>query len=147
MVCFIGHLDSFVLQNYLSTSLAVRTIRYSEFLKALRENKVAEVAITAGEIQGKMNPDKAGAGNGEKFKTIRVDPEIFKILEQHNVTFKRQVESTFLRNLFSWISPIFLFIGTWHFFYETDGGPTTRLYDTGKEKGQNLYGGRTEGYL
>lgn len=123
-----------LLQNYLSTSLAVRTIRYSEFLKALRENKVAEVAITAGEIQGKMNPDKAGAGNGEKFKTIRVDPEISKILEQHNVTFNGQVESTFLRNLFFWISPIFLFIGIWYFFMKRMMGQQPGFMTLGKNK-------------
>ena len=46
-----------LLQNYLAASLAIRTLPYSEFLKDLRENKVAEVAITAGEIQGKMIPD------------------------------------------------------------------------------------------
>ena len=123
-----------VLHNYLAASLAVRTIPYSEFLKDLRENKVAEVAITAGEIHGKMNPDKAGTGKGERFKTVRVDPEISKILEQHNVTFKGQVESTFLRNLFSWIFPIFLFIGIWYFFMKRMMGQQAGFMTLGKNK-------------
>ncbi|UCF83749.1 MAG: ATP-dependent zinc metalloprotease FtsH [Desulfobacteraceae bacterium] len=123
-----------LLQNYLATSLAVRTIPYSEFLKALRENKIAEVAITAGQIQGKMNPDKGVNDKGEKFKTVRVDPEISKILEQHNVTFKGQVESTFLKNLFSWIFPIFLFIGIWYFFMKRMMGQQPGFMTLGKNK-------------
>jgi cell division protease FtsH len=131
---FLGIWVVLVLQNYLAASLAVRTIPYSEFLKALRENKVAEVAITAGEIQGKMNPDAAGTGKGERFKTVRVDPEISKILEQHNVTFKGQVESTFLKNLFSWIFPIFLFIGIWYFFMKRMMGQQAGFMTLGKNK-------------
>jgi cell division protease FtsH len=113
-----------LLQNYLAASLAIRTIPYSEFLKDLRENKVAEVAITAGEIQGKMIPDKAGAGKGERFK----------LLEQYNVTFKGQAESTFLRNLFSWIFPIFLFIGIWYFFMKRMMGQQAGFMTLGKNK-------------
>ncbi len=123
-----------LLQNYLAASLAIRTIPYSEFLKALRENKVAEVAITAGEIHGKMIPDKPGTGKGERFKTVRVDPEISKLLEQYNVTFKGEVESTFLRSLFSWIFPIFLFIGIWYFFMKRMMGQQAGFMSLGKNK-------------
>lgn len=123
-----------VLHNYLSASFAVRTIPYSDFLKDLRENKVAEVAITAGEIHGKMNDDAGGIGKGERFKTIRVDPKLSETLEQYNVTFKGQVESTFLKNLFSWIFPIFLFIGIWYFFMKRMMGQQAGFMTLGKNK-------------
>ena len=123
-----------VLHNYLAASLAVRMIPYSEFLKALRENKVAEVAISAGEIHGKMVPDKTETGKGERFKTVRVDPELSKTLEQYNVTFKGEIESTFLKNLFSWIFPIFLFIGIWYFFMKRMMGQQAGFMTLGKNK-------------
>ena len=123
-----------LVQNYLAASLAIRTIPYSEFLKALRENKVAEVAITAGEIHGRMIPDKAGTSKGERFKTVRVGPEISKLLEQYNVTFKGEVESTFVRTLFSWIFPIFLFIGIWYFFMKRMMGQQAGFMSLGKNK-------------
>lgn len=123
-----------VLHNYLAASFAVRTIPYSDFLKDLRENKVAEVAITAGEIHGKMNDDAGGIGKGERFKTIRVDPKLSETLEQYNVTFKGQVESTFLKNLFSWIFPIFLFLGIWYFFMKRMMGQQAGFMTLGKNK-------------
>jgi len=123
-----------VLHNYLAASLAVRMIPYSEFLKALRENKVAEVAISAGEIHGKMVPDKTETGKGERFKTVRVDPELSKTLEQYNVTFKGEIESNFLKNLFSWIFPIFLFIGIWYFFMKRMIGQQAGFMTLGKNK-------------
>jgi cell division protease FtsH len=123
-----------VLHNYLAASLAVRTIPYSEFLKALRENKVAEVAVTEGEIHGKMNDDAGGIGKGERFKTVRVDSKLSETLEQYNVTFKGQVEPTFLKNLFSWIFPIFLFIGIWYFFMKRMMGQQAGFMTLGKNK-------------
>jgi len=123
-----------VLHNYLAASLAVRTIPYSEFLKALRENKVAEVAVTEGEIHGKMNDDAGEIGKGERFKTVRVDPKLSGTLEQYNVTFKGEVEPTFLKNLFSWIFPVFLFIGIWYFFMKRMMGQQAGFMTLGKNK-------------
>jgi len=123
-----------VLHNYLAASLAVRTIPYSEFLRALRENKVAEVAVTEGEIHGKMNDDAGEIGKGERFKTVRVDPKLSGTLEQYNVTFKGEVEPTFLKNLFSWIFPVFLFIGIWYFFMKRMMGQQAGFMTLGKNK-------------
>ena len=43
-----------LVQNYLSSALSIRTVPYSEFLRLVRENKVAEVAISENQIQGKI---------------------------------------------------------------------------------------------
>ena len=51
-----------LIQNYLGAAFAIKTIPYSQFLKALEENKVTEVAVTANQIQGRMKPDKVGSG-------------------------------------------------------------------------------------
>jgi len=77
-----------LIQNYIAAMFAISTIPYSQFLNLLKENKVAEVAITANQIQGKMKEDGLLPGKGTRFRTVRVDAETSKLLEQYGVTFK-----------------------------------------------------------
>ena len=123
-----------LIQNYLGSALAIKTIPYSQFLTLVKENRVAEVAISANQIQGKMRTDDKDPNKTDLFKTLRVDPEISTLLEQHSVTFKGQVESTVLRDLFSWIFPIFLFVGVWYFFMKRMGGQQAGFMTLGKNK-------------
>jgi cell division protease FtsH len=123
-----------LIQNYLGSMLAIRTITYSEFLGLLKENKVAEVAISANQIQGKLKAEGEAEGKEQLFKTVRVDPEISKLLEQYGVNFKGQAESTFLRNLFSWVFPIFLFIGIWYLLMKRMAGRQPGFMSLGKNK-------------
>ncbi|MFO8090677.1 MAG: ATP-dependent zinc metalloprotease FtsH [Desulfatiglandaceae bacterium] len=117
-----------ILQNTLHTAFAIKTIPYSEFLRLLEQGKVAELAITADRIQGRMT------NGGEMFRTVRVDPELSKLLEQYSVTFKGEIESTFLRDLFSWVFPIFLFIGIWYFLMKRMAGQQPGFMTLGKNK-------------
>ena len=123
-----------LVQNYLSSALSIRTIPYSEFLSLLKENKVTEVAITANQIQGKMRADGGDPAKSELFKTVRVDPDISNLLEKHSVSFKGQMESTFLRDLFSWIFPIVLFVGIWYFMMKRMTGGQAGFMTLGKNK-------------
>jgi cell division protease FtsH len=122
-----------LIQNALSSYMAVKVIPYSQFLTFLKAKKVTEVAISANEIQGKMMIDN-DPSKTELFKTVRVDPEISQLLEQYHVTFKGQVQSTFLRDLFSWIFPIFLFVGIWYFFMKRMAGQQSGFMTLGKNK-------------
>ncbi len=124
----------FFIQNYMASTFSIRTIPYSEFLKMVKENKVIEVAITENRIQGRINVDGTAQVKGELFKTVRVDPEISRLLEQYNVTFKGQFESTFFRDLLSWVFPIFLFIGIWYFFMKRMTGQQPGFMSLGKNK-------------
>jgi len=123
-----------LVQNMLSSAFSIRTIPYSEFLKMLKENRVEEVAITENQIQGKLKGEGGTAGKGELFKTVRVDPDISKLLEEYNVSFKGRVESTFFRNLLSWVFPIFLFIGIWYLFMKRMAGQQAGFMTLGKNK-------------
>jgi cell division protease FtsH len=123
-----------LIQNALSSYLAIRTIPYSEFLELLKEKRVSEVAISANQIQGKMITDPKDPAQTELFKTVRVDPDISQLLEQHNITFKGQMESTLLRDLFSWIFPIFLFVGIWYFLMKRMAGQQPGFMTLGKNK-------------
>ena len=122
-----------LIQNYLSSALSIRTIPYSEFLRLVREDKVAEVAISENQIQGKIKEEGA-QGKATLFRTTRVDPEISQLLDQHGVNFKGQMESTFFRNLFSWVFPIFLFIGIWYLFMKRMTGQQPGFMTLGKNK-------------
>lgn len=103
-----------ILQNTIVQMFRVERIPYSEFVKALQGAKVVEVAITKDRIQGKMKIVKDGQEVEKAFTTVRVDPEISQLLEKYNVTFKGVVESNFLKNIASWVFPIFLFVGIWY---------------------------------
>jgi cell division protease FtsH len=123
-----------ILQNVLFSALAIKNIPYSEFLKLLKEHKIAEVAISANQIQGRMRAEDHGAAQGTPFRTVRVDPEISKLLEDYNVEFKGQVESTFMRDLLSWVLPVFLFVGVWYFVIKRMQGQQPGFMSLGKNK-------------
>ena len=103
-----------LMQNYLATSFAVKTIPYSEFVAYLEQGKVAEVAISANQIQGRLKPETEGARE-QYFKAIRVDPETSKLLDKYHVQYSGTIESTLLRDILSWVLPVFIFLGVWFF--------------------------------
>jgi cell division protease FtsH len=121
-----------IINNLLSAALEMRTVPYSEFLNLLKEGKVAEVAITANQIQGKLRG--AGGADGERFRTVRVDPEISDLLVQHGVIFKGQIESNVIPTLLSWIVPIALFVGVWFFLMKRFAGQQGGFMTLGKNK-------------
>ncbi|RLB11363.1 MAG: cell division protein FtsH [Deltaproteobacteria bacterium] len=124
----------FLLQNYISSLLAIKTIPYSEFLKLLKENRIIEVAISHDQIQGKMVEIKDGKKHVVLFKTVRVDPEISQLLEKYNVKFTGKIPSTFWRELFSWVFPVFLFVGIWYLLIRKMAGQHPAFMSFGKKK-------------
>ncbi|MBW1817125.1 MAG: ATP-dependent zinc metalloprotease FtsH, partial [Deltaproteobacteria bacterium] len=124
-----------ITQNYLASTFAIPTIPYSQFLSLLKEGKVAEVAITQNRIQGKLaDGETVTSKDARSFKTIRVDPEISDLLAEHNVNFRGKIEPTFLRDIFSWIFPIFLFVGIWYFLMKRMAGQQPGFMTLGKNK-------------
>ena len=123
-----------LIQGQLGSMLAIKTIPYSQFLDLVKENRVTEVAISVNQIQGKMKADKSDPNKLEPFRTLRVDPEISELLDKYGVTFKGQMESTFLRDLFSWIFPIALFVGVWYFLMKRMTGQQAGFMTLGKNK-------------
>jgi cell division protease FtsH len=111
-----------LVQDMILSTFAIQTIPYSQFLKTLKENKIVEVAISANKIQGKMKTDDATGDKETAFRTVRVDPETSKLLDQYNVTFKGEIESRFLPTLLSWIVPTAIFFGVWIFFFKRMSG-------------------------
>ena len=121
-----------LLQNLMFSAMAVKTIPYSEFLNLLKDGKVKEVAVSANQIQGRL-ADGAEDG-GRLFRTVRVDPEVSGLLGQYKVSFKGEIESTFLRDLLSWIVPIVIFVGIWAFMIRRMQGQQPGFMSLGKNK-------------
>ncbi len=98
-------------------------ITYSQFKELLAQERVKEVIIDKEKIKGKaLISDER---KEQAFVTIRVeDPDLVKELHQHEVTFSGRRENIFLKNLFSWIIPMLLFVGIWVFLMRRMGkGP------------------------
>ena len=119
-----------ILHNVIVQMFAVERLAYSEFVKALNEERVVEVAITENRIQGKVKEIQDGQEVERTFTTVRVDPDV----SEHNVRFKGVIESNFLRNLASWIFPILLFVGIWYFMMRRFAAQQGSFLTLGKKK-------------
>jgi len=85
-------------------------VPYSEFEKLLAEQKIAEVAVSDQRITGKLK----AAENGKTVVVANlVPPELAERLSHYNVKYTRVNESTFLRDMLSWIVPALVFFGVW----------------------------------
>lgn len=89
------------------------TIAYSEFEKLLDANGVAEVWIRERLVQGRFTTPRADGR--ERFVTTRVEPTFAAHLAEHGVEFSGVVESTWLRDVLSWILPTLFFVAVWLF--------------------------------
>jgi len=123
-----------IIHNMMMAAFSIRVIPYSEFLKALKENRVAEVSITANRIQGKMKEIGPDSERGTLFRTVRVDQELSSLLDQYGVTFKGEIESNFLPTLLSWIIPVGIFFSVWYFFMKRMTGQQQGFMTLGKNK-------------
>jgi len=93
-------------------SRQVEPLPYSEFQRLLKEGQIKEITISDKLIQGTLVKPVQGRS---RFVTIRVDPELARDLDQYPVKFTGVVESTFFRDVLSWVVPALVFFGIWYF--------------------------------
>jgi cell division protease FtsH len=108
-----------VFQYFFTTATQVAQIPYSQFETDLQDGKIAEVAVSDQYIQGRY---KEPQNERPYFITTRVQPDLARQLQQHGVVVTGQIQSTFLRDLLSWIIPVALFFGVWMFMLKRAGG-------------------------
>jgi cell division protease FtsH len=123
-----------LLHNIIVQMFAIERLPYSAFVKALKEGRVVEVAITQDRIQGKVKETKDGQEVERTFTTVRVDPQLSELLEKHDVIFKGVIQSNFFRNLASWIFPVLLFVGIWYFMMRRFATQQGSFMTLGKKK-------------
>src|SRR5947199_2656011 len=99
------------LQQWWQRSQTVEVVPYSEFEKLLAEHRIDEVVISDQRITGKLKSAEGG-------KTVAVanlvPPDLAERLSKYDVKYTRVYESTFLRDLLSWILPALIFFGVWY---------------------------------
>src|SRR5262249_32280380 len=96
--------------------------------------KVADVAVSPQFLTGKLKPE--GESKTEKrFTTIRVDdPDLVRELNAHGVVFTGVIETTFWRDLLSWVLPVVLFAGVWIFILRRMGQAQGGFMQVGQSK-------------
>lgn len=109
----VAFLTLLLVQNLYSQYTQVEPIPYSRFQHFLEQGQIAEIAITENQIFGTLK--EKHADGFKDFVTTRVEPELAEILDKHNVVYTGVVQSTWLRDLLSWIVPTAIFVGIWLF--------------------------------
>jgi len=101
-----------LLQQWWGQFQQTEIVPYSEFERLLAENRIEEVVVSGERVIGKLRSPEGG-------KTVAianlVAPELAERLSKYGVRYTRVHESTWLRDLLSWVVPAFVFFGLWLF--------------------------------
>lgn len=108
------------IQYLLALQQPVAQISYSEFEQYLREERIAELAISERRIEGQLKEPRADGS--QRFVANRIDPALAEHLQQYPVRYAGKIENTLLRDLLSWILPAVMFFGIWLFLLKRMGG-------------------------
>ena len=120
-------------QNLYTQYTKVAPIPYSQFQILLDQGKIAEIAVTENHIYGTLR--EAGPEGLKDFVTTRVEPELADKLDKHNVIYTGVVQSTWIRDLLSWILPMAVFIAIWLYaIRRMGGGVSGGLMSIGKSR-------------
>jgi len=150
---FIALMVVLALQSWLRAPQTV-DIPMSQFLSLVREGKVLRVTLGEREIQGAARPGALPMpppGPGDRlrqllgiqdgptaFTTARIpatdDYQIVRELEAAKVEFSGRIESTFWRDLFSWVIPLIIMVALWLFLMRRIGGGPTQALSFGRSK-------------
>src|SRR5918996_439869 len=100
-----------ILQQWWQQAQTIEVVPYSEFEKLLAQDKIAEVVVSDQRITGKLKAPENG-------KTVAVanlvQPDLAERLSKFAVRYTRVQESTFLRDVLSWVLPALVFFGVWY---------------------------------
>ncbi len=106
-------------QQWWVQSRTVEVVPYSEFEQLLAANRISEVIVGERQITGKL---KSPEGSKTTVVANVVEPDVADRLSKFNVPYTRVYESTFLRDLMSWIVPALVFFGVWYFLVRRMAG-------------------------
>ena len=108
-----------LLQQWWTQAQQTEVVPYSEFEKLLAENRIEEVLVSDQRIVGKLKTPEGG-------KTVAVanlvQPDLAERLSKFGVKYTRVQESTWLRDLLSWVVPALVFFGVWYFLVRRFAG-------------------------
>ena len=129
----IAMLGVLFVQNLYKQYTKIEPIPYSRFQTLLDQDMIAEIAVTHDYIYGKLR--ETGTDGVKEFVTTRVEPELADKLDKHNVVYTGVVQSTWIRDLLSWILPMAVFIAIWLYaIRRMGGGMSGGLMSIGKSR-------------
>jgi len=137
---FIALWAMMLLQIFVAPLFNPTEIPYSEFKAAVAADQVEDVSISSSLIHGRMKPAAASGSaptgkEGQVFDTVRVeDPDLLRDLGAHHVKVTGVVQSTLLRDIFSWIVPVVLFLAVWLFLLRRMGQGQGGFMTVGQSK-------------
>ena len=108
-----------LLQQWWTKTQTVEVVPYSQFEKMLADNRFSEVVIGEQQITGRL---KSPEGSKTVVVANRVQPDLAERLSKYGVPYTRAYESTFLRDLLSWVVPALVFFGLWFFLVRRMAG-------------------------
>jgi len=124
----------FLLGQLWYESTQVAPIPYSRFLEYQQQGRVSDLVIGSDEIMGRIV--KPEAGQPERFRTMRVDPELAERLAKDGLEFTGAEENTWLSRALAWVLPVAFFLMLWMFLQRRLGqaGGLGGLMSVGKSK-------------
>src|SRR3990172_1207079 len=123
-----------LLQVFVPPAFSPAALSYTEFKAAVAAGKVDEVSVSATHVHGRLKPEGEGV-EGRTFNTVRVeDPDLLRDLAANGVKVKGVIETTFWRDLLSWLIPIAVFLGVWLFLLRRMGQGQGGFMTVGKSK-------------
>jgi cell division protease FtsH len=124
------------IQSLWQAARTIEPVPYSQFETELAQGRVAEVTIGDATITGRLK--QPGASGKSVIVATRVEPALAERLSKYDVPYTRVVESTFLRDLLSWVAPAAVFFGLWFFVFrrllEKQGGGVGGFMSIGKSR-------------
>ena len=106
-----------------------------------------EVTVTSQVLTGKLKPE--GESKEHKaFAAVRVkDPDLVRELNQHGVTFTGVIESTFWRDVLSWVIPAVLSAAIWFLIFRRLGQAQGGGHAGRPIQGEDLHGERCQRHV
>ena len=123
-----------LVHDFISALQRIEDLPYSEFKHLVLTDKVAEVSVSSHILTGKLKPE-GDAKEPKQFSTVRVeDQDLVRELNQHGVKFTGVIETTFWRDVLSWILPAVIFGAIWLFFIRRLGQAQGGFMQVGQSK-------------
>ena len=123
-----------LVHDFIVATQKLEELPYSEFRTLVAAGKVAEVTVTNQRVTGKLKLEE-GSKEQKLFTTVRVeDPDLVKELNARSVIFSGVIESTFLKDIISWVIPALIFGGIWFFLIRRFGQGQKGFMTVGQSK-------------
>jgi cell division protease FtsH len=123
-----------LVHDFIVSMEKLEELPYSEFRTLVAAGNVAEVTVTQQRLTGKLKTEE-GSKEQKLFTTVRVeDPDLVKELNARGVKFTGVIESTFLKDIISWVVPALIFGGIWFFLIRRLGQGQKGFMTVGQSK-------------